>query len=287
MSIRDLGYKPYKGQWLPHSRRYLSLIRRTLALAWATRLIKITLIGSLFPMLVCGAVMFAKLKLMHQLDGMNVKTQMDDPAELVFTLFYWCQIWFAFSMSLRVAAPAVADDIRTGALQFYFSRPVTRIQYMAGKVVAVAVLVTLVSAAPALVLSLFRTLLSLNGEEALVGLGQAVRVLAYAPVFAAVFSVPPVYLSSLGRRTGVIRGLWAMVFFFSWIFGEGMASATDVQWFALLSLPTDLLLVGQHLFGHEPSHAVPWYLPLGVLLGVVGGSAALLLHRLRKVEALS
>ena len=286
MSIRDLGYKPYKGQWLPHSRRYLSLIRRTLALAWATRLIKITLIGSLFPMLVCGAVMFAKLKLMHQLDGMNVKTQMDDPAELVFTLFYWCQIWFAFSMSLRVAAPAVAADIRTGALQFYFSRPVTRIQYMAGKVVAVAVLVTLVSAAPALVLSLFRTLLSLNGEEALVGLGQAVRVLAYAPVFAAVFSVPPVYLSSLGRRTGVIRGLWAMVFFVSWIFGEGMASATDVEWFALISLPTTLRLMGQHIFGHELSYPIPWYYVAGVLLAVVCGAGALLLRRLRRVEVL-
>ena len=287
MSIRDLGYRPYEGKLLPHRSRYQVLIRRTLALAWSTRLIKITLIGSLFPMLVCGAVMFFKLKLMHQFSSTNVKMQLEDPGSLVFTCFYWCQIWFAFSMSLRVAAPAIADDIRTGALQFYFSRPVARVHYLVGKVAAVAILVVLVSAVPALALALFRTMLSLDGAEALTGLGLALRVLAYAPFFAAVFSLPPVFLSSLGRRTGVIRGLWAMVFFFSWIFGEGMASATDIHWFALLSLPTSLRLMGQHIFGHELSYPIPWYYVAGVLLAVVCGSAALLMRRLRRVEVLS
>ena len=287
MTIRDLGYRPYEGKLLPHRSRYQVLIRRTVALAWSTRLIKITLIMSLFPMLVCGAVMFAKLRLMHQLAGSNVRIQLEDPGNLVFTCFYWCQIWFAFSMSLRVAAPAIADDIRTGALQFYFSRPVARIHYLVGKVVAVAFLVTLVSAVPALALSIFRTLLSIDGAEALKGLGLAVRVLVYAPLFAALFSLPPVYLSSLGRRTGVIRGLWAMVFFFSWIFGEGMASATDIHWFALLSLPTSLRLLGQHIFGHELSYPIPWYYAAGVLLAVVCGAGALLMRRLRRVEVLS
>ena len=287
MSIRDLGYKAYEGKLLPHRSRYLVLVWHTLALAWSARLIKLTLIASLFPMLVCGAVMFGKLKLMHSLSGANVPIRLEDPGSLVFTLFYWCQIWFALSISLRVGAPAVADDIRTGALQFYFSRPVTRLHYLVGKVMAVATLIVAVTAVPALLLALFRVGLSRDPEELRTTLPLLGQTLLFAPLMAAVLSLPPVCLSSLARRPGVVRALWAMVFFFSWIFGEGMASATDVQWFALLSLPTDLLLVGQHLFGHEPSHAVPWYLPLGVLLGVVGGSAALLLHRLRKVEALS
>ena len=282
-----MGYRPYEGQLLPLRSRYTVLIRRTLALAWASRLIKITLILASFPMLICGAVMYAKLKLIHEIGSANVRIQLDDPGSLVFTCFYWCQIWFAFSMSLRVAVPAIADDIRTGALQFYFSRPLTRIHYLAGKVVAVALLVMLVSAVPALVLAIFRTGLSISGDEAASGLGLVLRTLAYAPLYAALFSLPPVYLSSLGQRTGAIRGLWAVVFFFSWIFGEGLASATDIQWFALLSLPTDLLLVGQFIFGHELSHPVPWYSAAAVLVVVVAGSGWLLLRRLRRVEVLS
>ena len=53
---------------------------------------------------------------------------------------------------------------------------------------------------------------------------------------------------------------------------------------ALISIPTDLRLVGQYLFGMEPSYALPWYLPAGALALVVGGSAYLLLRRLDRVE---
>jgi len=287
VSIRDLGYRPYEGKLLPHRNRYQVLIWRTLALAWSARLIKITMIASLVPLLICGAVMYFKIRLLHQMQGSSVNMGLEDPGSLVFTLFYWCQMWFAFSLSLRVAAPAIADDIRTGALQFYFSRPVTRAHYLAGKVAAVAILVTVVSAVPALALSIFRMALSMDGAEALEGLGLMGRTVVFAPFFAAVFSLPPVFLSSLGRRTGIIRGLWAMVFFFSWIFGEGMASATDIHWFALLSLPTSLRLLGQHIYGHELSYPVPWYYAAGVLVTVICGAGALLMRRLRRVEVLS
>ena len=66
--------------------------------------------------------------------------------------------------------------------------------------------------------------------------------------------------------------------------GEGTAAATEVPYAALISIPPNLRLVGQYLFGMEPSYALPWYMPAGVLALVVGGSAYVLLRRLARVE---
>jgi hypothetical protein len=51
-----------------------------------------------------------------------------------------------------VASGLLASDRRTGALQIYFSRPVTRLEYLSGKVVACASFVALTTAVPCLLL---------------------------------------------------------------------------------------------------------------------------------------
>jgi ABC-type transport system involved in multi-copper enzyme maturation permease subunit len=51
-----------------------------------------------------------------------------------------------------VASGLLASDRRTGALQIYFSRPVTRMEYLLGKVVACASFVALTTVVPCLVL---------------------------------------------------------------------------------------------------------------------------------------
>ena len=51
-----------------------------------------------------------------------------------------------------VAAGLLASDRRTGALQIYFSRPVTRLEYLFGKIVACASFVALTTVVPCLVL---------------------------------------------------------------------------------------------------------------------------------------
>jgi len=269
---------------LPHRSRYLVLVRRTLALAWASGLVKATLILSLFPMVVCGVIIFIKIKAQQLLAAQGAPVQLGDPNIWIFNCYFWCQVWFAFAMSLRVGAPAIAEDVRTGAFQFYFARPVSRTHYLVGKIVPVALLVLIVSAAPALLLSIVRIGLSKNAEEAWQCASLLVSTAAYAPLYAALFALPPVALSTLGRNSGAIQGLWAGVFFFSWILGEGLAAATDVPHAALLSIPTNLLLVGQHLFGIELAYPIHWIYPLGMILALVSGSVALILHRLGRVE---
>lgn len=294
MSIRDIGYRPYDGPREPHRRRYLVLVTQALARAWGVRMVKLTLLGALFPMVVFGAVMVIKLKAIQiagEHGGGMLRIQgapgdlLEDPAELVFSCFFWSQLWFSLALSLRVAAPAVAEDIRTGAFQFYFSRPVSRVHYLVGKVGPTALLVAMISAGPALLLSGLRLVLAQSGAEAAQHLWLVPRVLLAAPVFALFFSLVPAALGSLTRRSGTAQGLWAAIFFLSWIVGDGLAEATGIAELVLISLPSDLIMVGQHIFGHEPLRSLHWIYPSSVLLGVYVLCAAGLRRRLGRRES--
>ena len=291
MPIRDVGYKPYEGELLPAHTRYKVLIKRTLSIAWSSGLTKTVVILGMFPMIVCGVMVFLKAKALSYLaqraQGASsgaIVEQVGDPGAYVFYCGYWCQIWFVFSMSLLMAAPAIAEDVRTGAFQFYFSRPLSRTHYVGGKLVSVGIMILLLTAVPMVLLSLLWIGMSPTGEQAAQNLRWLLGSAIYAPIYAAAVALPPIAMSSLGRRSGNIMGLWATFFFATWILGESIATAVDVPYLVLLSIPTNLRILGQHLFGMEPAYGLPWYLPAAALGLFIAGSLVVVLRRLERVE---
>jgi ABC-2 type transport system permease protein len=283
MPIRDMGYRPYKGELLSHRGRYWTIARRVLAGAWSARAVKLGLLAALFPMVGCGVAMYIKMKL-DMVTGSNFKLDLEEADHLVFLLYYWCQIWFAFGLSQRVGAPAIADDMRTGAFSFYFCRPVSRAHYVAGKILPVAFLVGLASTLPALLLSLFRLSLASDGADAWIALKLVGATLALTPFYLGLFAVLPVCLGALTSRSKAVQYLWSGVFFLSWIAGEGIATAAEEPMLVLISLPSALKLVAQHLYGYPLDHPLPFYYPAGVLTGVIALSIWGLWRRLEQVE---
>ncbi len=283
MPIRDMGYQPYEGELLPHRGRFWTIARRVLQQAWAARSVKLTLLASLFPMVACGAVMYIQLKV-KTIAGQHIKMDLDDADQLIFILYYWCQIWFAFGLGQRVGAPAIADDVRTGAFSFYFSRPVSRAHYVIGKIMPVALLVGVASTLPAVLLVLFRLSLATDGADAWVALKLLASTVALTPFYLGLMAALPVCLGSLSSKSRAVQFIWAGVFFFSWIMGEGIATASEEPTVALLSLPTNLLLIAQHLYGMPLKFDLPLYYPAGVLAGVIALAVWLLMRRLERVE---
>lgn len=284
MGIRDLGYKRYEGRRLPHGSRYQVMIRHALARAWATKRIKITLISSLFPMVIAGVVLYFKIKAQQMAGAMGQSLPLGDPSDVIFYCVFWCQIWFAFDLSARIAAPAIAEDSRTGAFQFYFARPVTRPHYLIGKIAPAGILILLLTAGPGLLLSLLRISLASSGDQVMDQLPLVLKTLIFAPLMAASLSLIPVAIGSLGRRSGTVQGIWAAVFFLPWILGESLSAALELPLLTLISIPTCLRIIGQHLYGVEHGALMAWYYPAGVMLGWFIGAAWLMLWRLRRVE---
>ena len=59
-------------------------------------------------------------------------------------------LWFSLAVAATAGGPALLEDARSGALELYFSRAVTRHEYVAGKVLALLALTTLTVLLPAL-----------------------------------------------------------------------------------------------------------------------------------------
>lgn len=282
MSIRDLGYRAYDGPRLPLRNRYRVMVWRALASAWSgSRLLRMLLILSPLPAVIFGVVMYLGLKAAQLTGGAQILADAPSPAELVYHCYFSSQIWFSFVISMIVAAPAVADDLRTGAFEFYFSRPVSRTQYLLGRTLPAALLVALVSSGPALLLVLFRLSLCRSGAELWDNLPLLGQVLLFAPLYTAAFSLVPLALGSLSRHRGAVRGIWATVFFFGWMLGEGLAEAANTEVLRLIALPFDLRATWQVLFDVHPEvlylHPALPPLALGLYLLLAG---ALLYRRL-------
>lgn len=190
-------------------------------------------------------------------------------------------ILLAFSGSLLVGA-----DFRLQALPFYLSRRIDRVHYIAGKLLAVAVLVSLLTWVPALALfveyGMFTSSLRYWWENWRVPLA----VLAYGLVLCACLSLLLVTLSAWLQRAAPIAVTWSSMFTFLGLLAEYLRDETGQEAWALLDPWRDMRYVGRMFFGvfsrQSQEALAPWaLLVLGVLCGVC---LVLLARRVRAVE---
>ncbi|MSP63404.1 MAG: hypothetical protein EXR72_24290 [Myxococcales bacterium] len=293
MSIRDRGYKPYEGQHTPLAGRWKVVLRHSLRSTAKQPWVVAMLILAVFPILGWGVVMYIAAKQWASMPlEMAAQAGAQDPGQYVYYYFiswYGAPI-FAFLMAMFAGGGAIADDTRNGAYQFYFARPISREQYLVGKVVPVVLLVAFVSLGPALLLAIVRVALAKDLADAghlLVGLPRA---LALGTLEALVLALPVVALSSLSKGRGYVQGAFATLFMLPWIIGGIFSGITRNPWPAVLSIPANLGSIGAKLYGIDvppTDYPVPWPIALCVLGGMMIGSLALLRFRLAAAEVVA
>jgi ABC-2 type transport system permease protein len=203
----------------------------------------------------------------------------------VFAEFMYWQAWLALFPTLLGGSGMIAGDLRTGAILIYLSRPLTRVDYVLGKLGALLALNLGVTLLPGLLL--YGIALALAPDVLLqwsmARIGPAVVV--DAVVVSLVFSLLALALSSLSRSARV-----AGMAFFGVVVALSPVAAllkalTDSPLVSLLSLWEDLATVGQALFGLPPDPLRPaWPYPALVLLATLLVSLAVLRARVRAVE---
>lgn len=140
-------------------------------------------------------------------------------------------------VAVYAGAGLIADDRRTGALALYLSKPVSRSQYVAGRVCVVGWYVGCFSVLPALGLLLFGVLIAEEPGKAVPDLLLVPPLLACWAALTVVFGVSVLLLSSLaenGRTAGVIFVVYYFLAGFpagilDLVFGFGTGALVDVR----------------------------------------------------------
>ena len=228
--ILDRGYAPYSGRFTDEASRWKVIAARTLKLAarqwWAILL----MVATVIPLLVSAVEMW----IMSKLAGVappGAKIASPDS----FMILPWGTMTLAFLIALFAGAGQIADDTRAGAFQFYFARPVTRDQYLVGKVVPVLVLTMFIALLPALLLSLLRLALCPGGDEVVKKLPLVGATILVGSIEALVLAVPAVAISSLSRKKAFVQGGFAIAYLLPWVVGGIFGKVTRSAWPTLFS----------------------------------------------------
>jgi ABC-2 type transport system permease protein len=234
-AIHDLGYKRYLGTRRPQSTRWRVLVKNAVATSWrGWWRMKAWVIGCAITAVSIGVPMYiSRDKLFDELvrRGMTIRWA-DALLPMSFTIF----AWFAFILAATTASGAVARDLRAGAFEFYFSRPVRPIDYMLGKVVGSAIVVATALLAGPVLLSLYRVGLSRELEEVPAALQLVPRAALVGLLGSVAFAVVALAFSTLSARPRVTTAMWVAFYLLLGAIAEGLAHALRSPDLGALSL---------------------------------------------------
>ena len=198
-----------------------------------------------------------------------------------------------------VAPPLISQDIRSRAFLLYFSRPLSRGQYVLGKLATLWTFLSIVTAAPALVLYVMGVLLSPHLGVIAATWDLPLRIMAASVVLMLPTSMLALCFSSMTKESRFAAFVWFVVWILGWFTFVAATTAAalnspDVERtrrgmrevrYALeesawtnLSLYHTLGRVQSWVFGFTPFEDV--LVPLGILMSVTLLSLLILLRKI-------
>ena len=279
MPIHDQTYRRYTGPRAAPGTAWSVIAWNGLRSLTGKRLFLIVMLFAWAPFVVRAIVMF----LSYTVPGLDVFR----PSVEVFRDFFEQQGLFVFIVTVYAGAGLIATDRRVHALQIYLSKPLTRSEYVAGKLATLLVLVLLVTWAPAMMLLLLQVLLAGNLTFLRENLFLLPGITVFSMLYGLLASFTMLALSSLSTSPRYVAVLYAgAVLFTDAIFGvlTAVTRSTSTSW---VSFRATLAQVGDVAFRVSPRYDTPWGVSLAILVSLIGVSVWVLSRRVRGVEVVT
>jgi len=278
MPIYDQGYRRYEARGPLHQIRFWPITREALRLILAKRAFLGLLAVSFLPFVVRVIQIYIVTRFPEAGRVLPIDGRL-------FGDFLNQQIGFTLLLSIFGASGLVANDLRTGAILVYLSRPLTQRDYIAGKLLVPLALNLAVTLVPGLVLYLVG--LALAPEQYLKWnlAWLAPAIIVHAVAVSLVVSLAVLAISSLSKSARVAGLGFVGLFFGLEMVRLVLQNGFNRKEAVLLSLQADLQALGVALFGVVDQQLdIPWGWPLLVLAVVSLGCLAILRSRVRAVE---
>ena len=278
MPIHDQGYRRYAGGKAPRGRAWAVIARAGIRTLLRKRAFLGLLLVSWFPFVVRAVQVYAAANF--------PQAAILAPSAQTFRDFLDNQDIFVFALSVYVGAGLIANDRRAQALQIYLSRPLTRAEYVFGKMAILITLVLLITWVPAIVLLVLQVLFA--GDFAFVTANAYLfpAITVFSLVEAVLVSAAMLALSSLSTSSRFVGILYAALIFFTdalFAVSRIVTGGTSLSWIALGKA---LGQVGDVIFRVPPRFQTPWPLSLLVVIAVIAVSGVVLERRVRGVEVI-
>lgn len=282
MPIHDQGYRRYGGRKARTGTGWMVIARAGIRTMLAKRAFLGLLLVSWFPFLVRAVQFYAASNLTTV-----PQASMLAPSADTFRQFLEQQQTFVFFVTVYVGAGLIANDRRANALQIYLSKPLTRAEYVLGKLAILMTFLALVTWLPAIVLLIVQIAFAGNFTFFMnnVFLFPAITVFAFLQV--ALASATMLALSSLSNSSRYVAILYAAVLFFTQAVYGVLYAVTRSTAFSWLSFSANLKQMGDLIFRQPLEYTTPWPVALLVIVALITLSGVVLERRVRGVEVVA
>jgi ABC-2 type transport system permease protein len=282
MPIHDQGYRRYGGTKARTGTGWLVIARAGIRTFASKKAFLGLMLVSWFPFFVRAVQFYAAANLT------NVpQASMLAPSADTFRQFLEQQQTFVFFVTVYVGAGLIANDRRANALQIYLSKPLTRVEYVLGKLAILMTFLALVTWLPAIVLLIVQIAFAGNFTffRTNVFLFPAITLFAFIEIILA--SSTMLALSSLSKSSRYVGILYAAVIFFTQaVYGVlyAVTRSTALSW---LSFSANLKQIGDVIFRQKLEYDTPWPVSLLMIVLLVAASGVILERRVRGVEVVA
>jgi ABC-2 type transport system permease protein len=166
VAVYEHAYKPYAGPLTPVWSRFLVIPRHAYRDVFASKLFT----GFFALCFVCPLVMAILIYLHHNLTAMAIfQINLRDLAPIngfFFQFFVAFQTGLAFLLTVLIGPPLISRDLANNALPLYLCRPLSRAEYVTGKMSVLLILISAITWVPGELLFLFQSYLEGAGWAA-------------------------------------------------------------------------------------------------------------------------
>ncbi len=205
-----------------------------------------------------------------------------------FALFFNLQGHTVMTVLALAGSVVIGNDLRFGTLPFYLSKPISRLHYLGGKALALAVFVNLLTTLPAIVLWAQYGLLEDQENYFFKKWYLLAGILAYGAVLTVTLSVVLLATAVWVKETVPMIMVWTTLFLFLRLLATALVESLHLRPACrLIDLWNDTALVGSTCLcatRGDPNQQPDWYWAALVLGGVILTCLTYLVLRIRAVE---
>lgn len=277
MPIHDQGYRRYAGARLLRARSWSVIARAGITARLRER--------RFLALLLVAWLLFVVRAVQIYFGTTFARAAFFAPSEETFHGFLTQQRLFVFFITIYAGAGLIASDRQANALQLYLSKPITRHDYIVGKLATLAAFLIAVTWVPAMMLLMLQVLFSGSLEFVFTHPRLVPAITITAALQVALASVMMLALSSLSRSRRFAAMLYALVTIFAGTIERVLQSATGAAGWVLLSPQNTLLVITDALFGIEPE--IPVTIALIAIVTLMAVCVAVLERRVRAVDVVA
>lgn len=279
MPIHDQGYRRYEGRRIAQGYAWRIIASTGIRTLLARRAFAALLLASWLPFLVRAVQIYAAVNL--------PQAAFLAPTAATFQQFLGQQEVFLFFISVYAGAGLIANDRRANALQIYLARPLTRFQYVGGKLAVLLAFLLFVTWVPALALLLVQVLFAGSFAFVIEHWYLVPAITLFSVVQAVTVALAMLALSSLSTSSRYVGILYSALLFFTQAITlvlRGVTGHTRLAWFSVAS---SLEQLGHVVFRMTPPYEAPLTLCLLMIVAVVAAAIAVLERRVRGTEVVA